>query len=448
MIRGSAGQSEGVATIKSVFSARCSGSTDRAARDAAPQAPGRVVGHEADLDDIEAMPLQQLAQRRLVVPAHVSLVDARPAADPVHEVRHREHVRGREHERSAGREITARRVEERARARKVLDHLAAEHDIERTAEIHRLRVGDDDLEASFAGTCRELAVDLDADGLGRDRRDQHVHPIRPIDPRTGADVEHTPPREVLLHAREPVEVRSRLPVGLQRMTRAHGRERTALVAALTVALTLLAGACSSSEPAPDAAPATTTTAIAPVTTTTAAAVPGVVPVDGTGDHVVVIPPSVGLPAIVHAEYEGAGSFVVKGVDGSGRDTTVLAASLGGYNGTFPVGFVDAKVPNPNVGLHVITTGPWHLDMAPARLAPPLGRGRSGTGDAVLSYVGPAATMQLVHDQRTRFVVGIYGQENLTLLADQVGPYRGRAALPAGPVFIVVSTTGEWSISLV
>ena len=141
----------------------------------------RQVRHLLDLVSVAA---QQLRERGLVVPARVALVDPGPTADPVHEVRDREHVRRGEHEPAAGLEMTARGVEEPARARQVLDELARPHDVERAAEIERLRVGRDHVVAPLPGARRELRVELDADGLGRDRRDRRVHPVGPVDARS------------------------------------------------------------------------------------------------------------------------------------------------------------------------------------------------------------------------------------------------------------------------
>ena len=58
-----------------------------------------------------------------------------------------------------------------------------------------------------------------------------------------------------------------------------------------------------------------------------------------------------------------------------------ASSLGTYNGTVPVGFVD-PADNPTTRLRVITSGAWQLDIASAALAPPLGSGREGIGGVV------------------------------------------------------------------
>ena len=129
--------------------------------------------------------------------------------------------------------------------------------------------------------------------------------------------------------------------------------------ALTV-IALVGTACagSSDEPTPTAdssttvvpssstAPSTTTpTSVPPViTTNTVAGGSGesLTTVDGDGPATFAIPAAVGIPAILHAKYDGDASFVVTALDAQGKQISVLANSLGAYNGTVPVGFVDAS----------------------------------------------------------------------------------------------------------
>ena len=102
-------------------------------------------------------------------------------------------------------------------------------------------------------------------------------------------------------------------------------------------------------------------------------------VDGSGTALTPLPGGIGSTAIVHATYTGKDSFVVNAIDAQGRHLAVLAHSLGSYDGTFPVGFVNQKG-EPVAGLKVETTGPWHLDIAKPTLAPELtGSGVSGPG---------------------------------------------------------------------
>ena len=205
---------------------------------------------------------------------------------------------------------------------------------------------------------RELRVELHSDGRGRDRGDRGVHPVGSIDAGAGTDVEDRPVLEVGPHEREPLRVASRLPVlGLERVPRRHRAERRRTVIA-AAALVLVAAACS--EP-PAARPLPPTPSRrprpcrrprwsrprSPETPVTAK--------DGEGRRVVhrrrrhrrrrpsPLPPGVGSTAIVHVRRTTAiDAFVVSAVDAQGRQLAVLAHSLGSYDGTFPVGFVNQK----------------------------------------------------------------------------------------------------------
>src|SRR6201999_4093515 len=119
-----------------------------------------------------------------------------------------------------------------------------------------------------------------------------------------------------------------------------------------------------------------------------------------------LPASARPTAIVHAQYDGKGAFVVSAVNAGGRDIAVLAPSLGPYDGSFPVGFVDPRE-NPTTALRVDTTGAWHLDITEPKFAPELtGGGVSGHGDAVLSYQGPATTAHVLYPGTSPFAISV------------------------------------------
>ena len=170
-------------------------------------------------------------------------------------------------------------------------------------------------------------------------------------------------------------------------------------------------------------------------------------VDGSGNGRVELPPSVGLPAIVHAQYGGTAKFVVTAVDARGRYLSIVAQSVGSYDGTFPVGFVDQH-DAPTRSLNVATTGPWHLDIAPARFAPRLvPPGVGGHGDVVLSYTGPTVRALVNYPGTATFTLQTYAGGVVKVLSNAVGPYRRQIVLPAGPAFISVTAGGDWSMKL-
>ena len=103
---------------------------------------------------------------------------------------------------------------------------------------------------------------------------------------------------------------------------------------------------------------------------------------------------------------------------------MLAQSLGSYDGTFPVGFVDQH-DNPATGLRVEAAGAWHLDIGPATLAPKLtGAGISGHGDAVLLYEGPKVGAHVVYPGTSAFAITTFANGVVSMLASAVGPTTG------------------------
>jgi hypothetical protein len=172
--------------------------------------------------------------------------------------------------------------------------------------------------------------------------------------------------------------------------------------------------------------------------------PNVTPVDGSDSRNVGLPPDLTLPLIVHARRAGSGSFVVRGIDALGSDTQVLASALGTYDGTFAVGFVD-NCATPTVGLHVESTGKWHLDVAEARLAHRYTTGVAGKGDSVFSYIGKAAKARVTYSGHTRFNVTTYGADGPKLLVRSTNAYAGTVTLPREPIFVAVTADGVWKI---
>jgi len=201
---------------------------------------------------------------------------------------------------------------------------------------------------------------------------------------------------------------------------------------------LIIGACSSSQSAtpPPASSTTTSTSVADARP--------VVGIDGNGPKVVALPSTLSLPEIVHARYSGSGNFVVKSRSANGTDTGILAVANGQYDGTFPVGFVDARGA-PTTALDIEASGPWHLDIAPAALAPRLNAGVSGSGDAVLAYDGPRARFRVRHAAKMPFVLRTFGATDLRFA--RVGESIDTPVdIPAGPLFVAVTSPGIWSIT--
>ena len=209
--------------------------------------------------------------------------------------------------------------------------------------------------------------------------------------------------------------------------------------------TLLAGACSDSVD-PDASGPTTTPCTATTPSLPATPSTKVEPITGTGDQTVGLPGDIPLPLLVHARHDGPDAFVVNGVDAAGKATQVFATALGKYDGTFAVGFVDACA-STTTALHVATKSAWRLDIANAGVAPRYdnAKGVAGTGDAVLSYVGPGARVRITYAGPARFDATTFGTKGPGVLAHSVGPFAVTVTLVPGPVFLAITAQGKWTI---
>ena len=221
---------------------------------------------------------------------------------------------------------------------------------------------------------------------------------------------------------------------------------TTLAAAATTPATTVPAPTTTRPPAP-------TTTIPPQITTTPVTRPGgavvgsLTSVEGRGNATIRLPASVGRPAIVHAQHDGGGQFTVTAIDAGDSPLGILVQTVGAYGGTVPIGFVDVAG-HPTTGLTVTTDDAWHLDIAQAVLAPTLSPpGLSGHGDTVLSYRGPAVQARVTASGRTPFTIHTYERGASALAVNVVGPYDARITLPAGPVFVSVTATGDWSMSL-
>jgi hypothetical protein len=213
--------------------------------------------------------------------------------------------------------------------------------------------------------------------------------------------------------------------------------RTRFVICLAVLGVVALAACSSSR-TDNASAVTPTTS----TTTTVANIKGVVSVDGDGSKTVELPATISLPEIVHARYDGPGPFVVSSV--AADATRVVASSNGAYEGTFPIGFVETKNA-PTAALMVQAQGPWHFDFASAQMAPRLPQtGVGGLGDAVLSYSGPKGRFRVTHALNTPIVLSVFANTLQTFGRAQL--VNSTVDLPAGPVFVVITAGGRWSIA--
>jgi hypothetical protein len=65
---------------------------------------------------------------------------------------------------------------------------------------------------------------------------------------------------------------------------------------------------------------------------------------------------------------------------------------------------------------------------------------------VLLYTGGAKTATLTHSGERNFIVRSVGKSSRGLV-NEIGPYDGKVAAPAGPALWVIIADGNWTIAI-
>jgi capsular exopolysaccharide synthesis family protein len=170
-------------------------------------------------------------------------------------------------------------------------------------------------------------------------------------------------------------------------------------------------------------------------TSTVAVAPPKPAVDGVGDALVPIdwPGGERRTTIVYAVHDGSSDFALA----AGEDR--LVTTDGPYKGTLLL--VDTSAD----AIRVSADGPWHLEFRSVREARSWdGVARIASGDSVVVYRGGGGTLTLQCSRTQRFLVrtGTIDGGSTRTIVDQVGPYEGRTAIPAGPVVVAVHADAD------
>ena len=111
--------------------------------------------------------------------------------------------------------------------------------------------------------------------------------------------------------------------------------------------------------------------------------------------------------------------------------------------------MDANV-GGTTSLQVTAVGPWSITLTDLRSAPTFSSGAyTGSGDAVAIYQGTGRIAAITGNAEGRyFGVKAYGSGGSGGgLVNTTDPYTGTVPWPTGPVIVVVTATGDWSITV-
>ncbi len=194
---------------------------------------------------------------------------------------------------------------------------------------------------------------------------------------------------------------------------------------------------------------TLTPSITPTPTNTPepTATPAPIILQGTGDSVVDVSKG-DEPMIAKVIHNGSSNFVIWNVDSSGNQMDLLVNTIGAYQGTLPIDFLDDE---QTARFEVTADGAWQIELLPLDLArqSPIPSIFQGVGDDVVVLIGALKTDLLIVDASnasSNFAVFQYSDRK-ELLVNEIAPYTGTVAMNPETVLLTIKATGPWQLEV-
>ena len=185
----------------------------------------------------------------------------------------------------------------------------------------------------------------------------------------------------------------------------------------------------------------------PTNTPIPTATPAPIVLQGAGDSVVDVSKG-DEPMIAKVIHNGGSNFVIWNVDASGNQMDLLVNTIGSYQGTLPIDFLDDE---QTARFEVTADGAWQIELLPLDLArqSPIPSVFQGVGDDVVVLTGTLKTDILVVDAfnaSSNFVVFQYSDRK-ELLINEIAPYTGTVAMNPDTVLLTIKATGPWQLEV-
>jgi hypothetical protein len=178
---------------------------------------------------------------------------------------------------------------------------------------------------------------------------------------------------------------------------------------------------------------------------TATSTPEPLLLNGTGDSIVDV--SWDGPGLLHVTYAGGGNFAVWNYASNGDRIDLLVNTIGSYEGTLPLDFMDYE---DTARFQIKSSGTWEIQILP------LGTIRridipgtfTGTGDVVVFLQGGDPDILVVDASAAKgnFVIWTYGQSR-DLVVNEIAPYTGMVMVSKDDTILVIKAEGDWSIEV-
>ncbi|PRY42608.1 hypothetical protein [Umezawaea tangerina] len=181
---------------------------------------------------------------------------------------------------------------------------------------------------------------------------------------------------------------------------------------------------------------TTRTTTAPPTTTT----PPPTVYTGQGDDVITLDRPSGFKIVKFECPACTGNTVLK----SDGFESLLVNEIGSYSG---LRWIDIRDNSRTTTLTVTAVGAWTLTVGGLDLATLADGPVSGSGDAVVFLMSKSAKARITNTGDGNFAVHVASTKStrMDLPVNTIGGYEGTVPL-AGPAFIQVTSSGDWTIT--
>ncbi|KJL18825.1 hypothetical protein RL72_03297 [Microbacterium azadirachtae] len=215
----------------------------------------------------------------------------------------------------------------------------------------------------------------------------------------------------------------------------------AIVGAINGGMKKAVAGATATPPAAAAPPTTTPTPAAPkVTTPPPAPAPKVAHQEfsGSGDMVEAV--NITAPAVVTFRCDACGSNTVLKSNGA---ESLIVNEIGAYSGQHLINVRDNSL---TTEFTINADADWSLVIDDLSIIPPTHGPASGHGDSVLVMSDKFTTAAVTNVGESNFLVMAYGRGNVSpLIVNEIGSYSGTVKI-AGPAYITVNSSGDWSIT--